>query len=300
MGVDAECVRFLVATKKAGIPFTDTLTLGRHWLFAKPKMVQECLASLGIKAPVAESLWADGLWKSLGAQKLDFMDHSSYEGATILQDLSKPVPKELHQSYDFVFDGGTLEHVYNFPVGIENFMNLCRTGGCVCLWTPANNECGHGFYQFSPELFFRLFSPINGFRLLSMILVEKRPFSSRWYEVRDPADINARVCCVNRHPLFMMILAKKTRELEPGGLSVFQSDYIEAWDPSQQGGVELPLQRVSRSVVDYKRWLRAIQKKLPRRMAETLLGMYSTYVVRRLANRAFFRRVNKFTYLIVD
>ena len=37
--------------------------------------------------------------------------------------------------------------------------------------TPANNFFGHGFYQFTPELFFRIFSAANGFE------VERSSFS---------------------------------------------------------------------------------------------------------------------------
>jgi hypothetical protein len=34
--------------------------------------------------------------------------------------------------------------------------------------TPANNQMGHGFYQFSPELFFRVFSQENGYLLRAL------------------------------------------------------------------------------------------------------------------------------------
>ena len=32
-------------------------------------------------------------------------------------------------------------------------MALPKVGGDVYICTPANNLCGHGFYQFSPEFF---------------------------------------------------------------------------------------------------------------------------------------------------
>jgi len=57
-----------------------------------------------------------------------------------------------------VIDGGTLEHVFNFPVAIKNAMQMVRAGGRLSLSPPANNYFGHGFYQFSPELFYRVLS----------------------------------------------------------------------------------------------------------------------------------------------
>lgn len=295
MGINIDCAQFLVAAKKAGVRFTKTLTLGRQFLFVAPQRLHNCLGSLNVGLSEETSPWADGLFAALGAEKLEFMDNSSYEGATIIQDLNRPIPETLHGSFDFVFDGGTLEHVYDFPTGIKNCMHLCRMGGCVCLWTPANNECGHGFYQFSPELFYRLFSPQNGFRLLSMIIVEKRPFSTRWFEVRDPAEINARVCCVNQHPVFLMVLAKKERIVDSGTWSVFQSDYVEAWGaPGQTGS---PQRKTGSSAgAGLKGLLRKGLGVLPRNLAGCLLNLYSTYFVRRLRNSAFFRRVDPTTY----
>ena len=61
--------------------------------------------------------------------------------------------------FDVVYDGGTLEHVFNFPVALRNAMELLRPGGRLfTIHTCANNLCGHGFYQFSRELFYRTLS----------------------------------------------------------------------------------------------------------------------------------------------
>ncbi|GHV03646.1 hypothetical protein AGMMS50229_03290 [Campylobacterota bacterium] len=42
-------------------------------------------------------------------------------------------------------------------------MELVKTGGHLILGTPIDNYYGHGFYQFSPELFFSLLDRDNGF-----------------------------------------------------------------------------------------------------------------------------------------
>ena len=86
------------------------------------------------------------------------MDASSFEGATVVHDLNLPITEALKGRFDVVCDAGTIEHVMNFPTAIRNCMEMVRVGGHLILGTPANNFFGHGFYQFSPELWFRLFS----------------------------------------------------------------------------------------------------------------------------------------------
>ena len=40
---------------------------------------------------------------------------------------------------------------------------MLTVGGSIFVNTPANNMMGHGFYQFSPELMYRIFAEANGF-----------------------------------------------------------------------------------------------------------------------------------------
>ena len=44
-------------------------------------------------------------------------------------------------------------------------MKMVKSGGSLFITTVANNLCGHGFYQFSPELDVRIFTAENGFEL---------------------------------------------------------------------------------------------------------------------------------------
>ena len=87
---------------------------------------------------------------------------------------------------DLVFDGGTLEHVFNFTTALTT-ASRGPAAGPVRLGTMLNNWCGHGFYQFSPELFYRALSPENGFSVIEMYFadVEGRHFC----RVVDPAAV---------------------------------------------------------------------------------------------------------------
>lgn len=42
------------------------------------------------------------------------MDYSDRENPTHVHDLNLPVPDVFHEEYDAIFDGGTLEHIFNF------------------------------------------------------------------------------------------------------------------------------------------------------------------------------------------
>ena len=65
----------------------------------------------------------------LGAEEVSSMDFSDYEQSELVHDLNEPIPSEWRGRYDFVLDGGTLEHVFNFPCAIRNAMELVAVGG---------------------------------------------------------------------------------------------------------------------------------------------------------------------------
>ncbi len=79
---------------------------------------------------------------------------------------------------------------------------------------------GHGFYQFSPELFFRIFAPTNGFKINDVILVEHlfpaKELDSRvkCYSVTDPAAVKGRVGLVSKRPVVIVVQATRT-EIKP-------------------------------------------------------------------------------------
>jgi hypothetical protein len=101
---------------------------------------------------------------------------------------------------------------------------------------PANNYNGHGFYQFSPELFFSLYSEERGFRDTRVFLTETSD-PNHWYEVASPLQLKSRVNIVNASDLDVIVITRK----ESDGASVIgsppmQSDYVTAWDDGQSGG----------------------------------------------------------------
>jgi hypothetical protein len=294
MGVNAATARYLIAARKAGVSFEQTLTLGRQWLFADRARINAWLEEAGLPvmpAPsVSEAPWADDLFRALGARELDVLDNSDYEGARLIHDLNKPLPDDAGGRYDFVFDGGVIEHVFHASVAWQTCMRLARTGGHVCSCSIANNECGHGFYQFSPELFFRLFEATNGFQLRSLLLEEQGLRGWRWYAVQDPAALQARVCCINVRPLHLKVLARKQRDDGGRFPDVQQADYQRAWQGADAGtattgGTE---QVQARQRVSFKRRLASL---IPASLRGHAQHVYRTYLVTRLRNRRFYTPV---------
>jgi SAM-dependent methyltransferase len=262
-----ESCRFLVEARQSGVPLGRVLTLGRQSLWVSPDRLVALLAEAGllpdasVRGQVLTALTPgpgrfEGFLRALGAHSVAACDASGYEGAELIHDLNQPVPAGWDQQYDLILDGGTLEHVFNFPVAIANCMRMLRAGGRLILFTPANNYFGHGFYQFSPELFYRVLAPANGFaveRLQAMVdtagfsrvfgVKYAFPVTGRRYDVADPETVKDRVLLVNPEPVLLFVQARRLEVVEPLRAPPQQSDYVGQW---AEGASAHPLQQSRR------------------------------------------------------
>lgn len=229
MGMNKNAVLFLLGAYRQGVRFERCLTLGHLQINVYRKPLEALLRKVGAfdaalfgQFPSDGSVpYADPFLRMLGAKDLHVMDVSDYEGADILQNLNEPIPDALKGRFDVVFDGGTLEHVFNFPTAIRNCMDMVAVGGSLFFHLPANNNCGHGFYQFGPDVFYRTLSPENGFKVARMIIHADGPYN-RWYQVADPQEVRQRVELITFRPMYLLVHAIKTH------------DRGAAWHPPQQ------------------------------------------------------------------
>jgi hypothetical protein len=207
--------------------------LGRQHLYASPEAIQQYMTHFRISLATTEpfnSKFAEPFFGMLGAESTDSLDVSTYEGATLIHDLNTPIPEEWASRFSAVFDGGTLEHVFNFPLAIANGIRMLKVGGHFVAITPANNQCGHGFYQFSPELYFALFRKEYGLAVVQLLLAVEHPSGDRdWYEVANPEIVDERVTLCNDRPAYLMVIARKTAEVKDLFSNVGQSDYVTRW-----------------------------------------------------------------------
>jgi len=158
----------------------------------------------------------DDLFTSMGARRVDAMGASGFESAAILQDLNEPLAAHLHSQYDAVAETGTLEHVFNIPMACKNVMDALKIGGHFFAGLPANNYRGHGFYQFSAEFFYRVFSAGNGFEVRKLF-VAPAYVAGKWldgpvFEVSDPKEVRGRVEVEGKRKMLFLVQAQKVRQ----------------------------------------------------------------------------------------
>lgn len=238
MGLDVNGVRFMLRAASRGVNFARVATLGRQGMHLSGAQLNALLSKLRPRlqsssltaASSAPGQYSEDFFRYLGAKHIDSIDYSGYEGASLCHDLNSPIPRNLARKFSVVVDAGTLEHVFNFPVAIKNAMELVEKNGHLIIVTPVNNFMGHGFYQFSPELFFSVLSEENGFELEEMVVTELYD-DSQWYRVTPPkGGIQGRVTLNNREPTYLMCLARRVSDTcEIFATSPQQVDHQQAW-----------------------------------------------------------------------
>ncbi len=123
----------------------------------------------------ADNINSSFFFTLLGSNNVDHLDVSKYENANIILDLNKKVPNKYKNKFDNIVDFGTIEHVYNTPNLLFNYINMLKKNGFLVILTRSSNSIDHGFFSFSPT-FFHDFFPINGFKILNTYLLERSPY----------------------------------------------------------------------------------------------------------------------------
>jgi len=261
MGLTATDIDLLLELRYRNLPITRIATIGSLSLYLHSRQVKRLRQIIPESRALAKYIWGDTadtiLCELTGASEVVSIDVSDYQGSSIVHDMNLPLVDkrpDLGEQFDLVIDGGTLEHVFNFPVAVANLMFLVRKGGHVLSANPANNLCGHGFYQFTPELMHRIYSGTNGFRVDRVLLTQSQHMSvemdprPKSFEVVDPASLGHRILLRNRWPVVTRTLAERVGDQPPGGLDVQQSDYLMAWtkspSPKPQSGPKAALRKV--------------------------------------------------------
>ena len=234
MGFDDKGTQFLLAARSLGVSFERTATIGRQRLDISPRMLRRRLATFGttvagedIRHLFDENGFGEPFLRLLGATRTESIDASAYEGASRVLDLNQTLPQELEGRFTAVIDAGSLEHVFDVQTALRNCMAMVAPDGHFLSIAAANNMMGHGFYQFSPELFYRVFSEANGFTVERMLVTGKS--STKWYEVADPKTIGTRVQLRSFRPTYLCVSARRVEMRPILDTPPHQSDYVTRW-----------------------------------------------------------------------
>lgn len=269
MGIGLDSAWFLLEARRKGCAFGKLVTIGRQQISAEATALQALCARMNAEPPsgLERRAFAEPFFsETLGATAVTCLDASPYQGAGLVHDLNQPIPEALEERFNTLFDGGSLEHVFNVPVAVANYMRLVRPGGHLFVATTANNYFGHGFYQFSSEFFYRVFDAGNGFAVRRLVISEHDSGGARLgpcFEARDPAEVGRRTSLVNDKPLLIMMQAERVSRQPLFAAAPQQSNYSARWDGAEDAN---PKSKTARRRSSFLDWLKQARRR--RRKAE--------------------------------
>ena len=241
MALTFHTFKFLERLHSKSSGFGDTLSLGK----ISNLINKEDFKNLGISE--SKDTYSDKiLLKNFDIKSLSFLDYSKFEGAEIIHDLNLPI-KETIKQFDTIIDFGTSEHIFDIIQNLKNISALCKIGGKIIHSLPANNNCGHGFWQFSPELFFNLYQKKNGYSDTEIYLVNLHD-KKNWYIV-NPQKIGERLELNSKEPLYIFV---KTKKIDKNIFTnIHQSDYVHQWSPAENNLIKKSkLSRLNKKIKD--------------------------------------------------
>lgn len=175
MGLLAPVADFLLHEHSYKRITGEVLFIGRQTVFLDEISLKPMLYKHGITDPLplpiqydSETVGVQGqcitdryFMRCLGVPRVRFMDVSDYEGADIVHDLGYPVPKELHNSFDFIYNGGCLDNMFNPGEAMMNLSKMLKPGGRIVCMESASSW-NSPYLMYSPGWFHDYYAT-NGF-----------------------------------------------------------------------------------------------------------------------------------------
>jgi SAM-dependent methyltransferase len=186
MGIDFTVCEAILHSLKFINNKKDAITLGRQEIHI-PSNIIDFFLDKYLLSNIKNNNYSgfcENFLRGIGFQSIDSIDNSSYEGASIIHNMNKPISTDFRK-YDFVLDLGTIEHIFNTPQVCENIINLLNIGGIYLSITPNNNFSGHGMYQFSPEFYLSAFSKKYGMEVQELYIAKLNTGIEHWINVNN-------------------------------------------------------------------------------------------------------------------
>lgn len=219
----------------------------------------------------------DALFLSLGFDKVESIDYSDFEQCTIVHDLNEDVPEELYNKYDLIFDGGTSEHIFNFPKALANYNKMLKVGGRIIHSLPSSNHVDHGFYMFSPTLFYDYYFANKWEILDSLFINYSHKHDTKLWNIYQYTP-----GCLDRYSiggltrgLYLNYFVAKKNNYSTFDASVQQGSYLRTWEGSKSDiDISLAKRITNRLPVNLKRSLLSLYFRIPLRYSLKLIARY--------------------------
>ena len=215
MGIGIHELLFLKYCKK-NKNFQTLSTLGRQEIYINKndRFIKKIFTNY------KDEKYADNLLiTELNLSKLKSYDVSNEDNPSEIKNFNFIINST--EKVDAFFDGGSLQHTFNIPVVLKNISNHVKVGGSIIHISSANNLCGFGFYQFSPEFFINYYSNENGFTN-TKVFVADYDNRDNWYEVKIK---NFKSITINTTArLICMVVTEK--KIEKDVKEILQNNYL--------------------------------------------------------------------------
>lgn len=221
MGIDKTALELILLSQKyikhKHNSKVNVLTLGRQQIHILQNDINQILykynfGSLANKFNIydySENLFVNLLQERCTYEEIfvDSIDNSNYEGASIIHNLN--IPFYSIKKYQYIYDGGTIEHIFNIPQVIESIIDMLDIDGIFVSITCNNNFSGHGMYQFSPEFFLSSMTEKYGMKLEAIYLGKVHTPFEEWIDVNDYK--GGRNCTKfdDTEPVYILTIARK-------------------------------------------------------------------------------------------
>jgi len=273
MGIAKGAARILLKESRRR-PFSGrVLVLGKQDVYFDYETLEKAACDFGVELcksrPVSLSLKPElaalnyisdeSFFLSLGFSEYAALDYSDYESADYVFDLNRSdLPSRLTESFDFIADCGTIEHVFHLPNAFGNIFRMLKSSGRVVHLAPSSNYMDHGFYMFSPTLFWDFYAAnkfdINAFQVIRhTINAHTDPWEASDYQ---PGCLEA-VSFGGLDDGMYGILCIATKTDESTGDAIPQQHYfVKRWTPQEivtppAPEAEVIAERVAGNVLDY-------------------------------------------------
>ncbi len=184
----SEIIKFLQEAREKGIKGKTLAMMGKQDILVEWDPFMKTVKNLGFRYdPVIadkikgqRNINAFDLFHMFGFEEVNAVDRSGYEGADIIFDLNDTLPGSLRKRFDYVINGGTLEHVFDVANAMKNMSEMVKDNGMIMHIAPAAGWVDHGFYSISPT-FFQDYYSANGFmikHLMFEFILSQMPDSS--------------------------------------------------------------------------------------------------------------------------